>query len=146
MKRIVVPTDLSTESERAFGPAAELARKLGLGIVLLHVVRESPVLTGAAPGAATPIPQPDIQGEREHAERQLAAMARQLGEVDVDTEVRVGPQPAQTIADFAKEIDAEAIAIATHGRGGIRRLVLGSVAESVLRRAKCPVFCYPATS
>lgn len=143
MKRVVVPTDFSTESERAFAPTAEVARALGLGIALLHVVREPVVLTGAAPGAAMPIPQPDLQDQRETAGRQLRAMRHHFEGLDVATEVRISAVPAQTIADYAKEIGAHSIAIATHGRSGIRRLVLGSVAENVLRRARCPVTCYP---
>jgi nucleotide-binding universal stress UspA family protein len=144
MKRIVVPTDFSKEAERAFAPTAAMAKALGLGIVLLHVVREPVMLSGAAPGAAMPIPQPDIRGQREAAERQLREMRHHFEGLDVATEVRVSAVPAQTIADYAKEIGAASIAIATHGRSGIRRLVLGSVAENVLRRARCPVICYPA--
>lgn len=143
MKWIVVPTDFSKEAERPFEHIADQARKLGFGIALLHVVREGVMLTGSAPGTGTPLPQPDVRGEREEAERQLRALRHRFPEVEVRTEVRVSSQPAQAIADFAAEIDAEGIALATHGRTGLRRLVLGSVAENVLRRAKCPVTCYP---
>lgn len=143
MKRIVVPTDFSSSSERAFAPAAELARRLGEGLVLLHVVREPSMLVGASPGTGSPIPQPDVRNEKAEAEANLRALRSRFADLDLELEVRVGSNPAQVIADFAREIDASAIAIATHGRAGLRRLVLGSVTENVLRRAKCPVICYP---
>jgi nucleotide-binding universal stress UspA family protein len=140
---ILLTTDFSPESARAYQPAVELAERLGAGILLLHVVE----LAGVAPHGAplAPVQQPPDTEERvATAERSLAAEVARLGD-RVPTQARVaqGTDTVDTIVKTAREAGASYIALSTHGRTGLRRLVLGSVAEAVVRHAKVPVICFP---
>jgi nucleotide-binding universal stress UspA family protein len=85
-------------------------------------------------------PFPIAQAEAEAAQTYLAGVASRLraGGLQVDHEHPDGP-PAEIIVQRARELGAELIALTTHGRTGLGRVVLGSVAESVLRRAPCPL-------
>ena len=143
MQRIVLPTDLSPESTRAFAKAVELAKALHLGITLFHTVPEPVVLTGAMPGSGMPLPEPDVKGACREAEHQLLALSESIEGVPVEVKVRAAPVSADAIVRYARDIGAWGIVMATHGRSGVRRLVLGSVTEVVLRRATCPVVVVP---
>lgn len=139
MPGIVLTTDLSPESQRAFAPAVTLAERLGLPVTLLAVVEEMPMeaLAGGAPVA-----WPDRKQVRRDFETRLQEMARDLGG-KVQTEVIDGLDVAVAIVDYATRRKADFIAMATHGRTGLRRLLMGSVAESVLRRSPVPVIVFP---
>ncbi|MEM7200896.1 MAG: universal stress protein [Planctomycetota bacterium] len=137
---LVVTTDLSPESQRAFAPAAELARRLGLSLTLLHVVEELRAVPHGAP-LAPPIQPPDLERHTEDARQRLDTLRTDLG---ADEAVILTADPvAQAIADYGAQHDAAFIAIATQGRSGLRHFVLGSVAEAVLQHATVPVLCYP---
>jgi len=143
-RHILLTSDLSEEALRAFAPAGELARAAGAKITLFHVVLD---LTDTAPQGGmlgTPIGLPDYESERRAAEHTLERQARILPP-DVDATVRVvaGGRVARTIVEFAEEHGVDLIAMSTHGRSGARRLVLGSIAEGVLRHARVPVLCFP---
>lgn len=143
IRHILLTTDLSVDAERAFAPAAELARKNGARLTLLHVV---PDLLIYAHGAGTAPRQhaPEVRAEMDKAEPKLAAQARKLGEgLRVRTELLPAEDFAKAIADYAEKNDVDLIAMSTHGRAGVRRLVLGSVAEAVLRHATVPVLSIP---
>jgi nucleotide-binding universal stress UspA family protein len=143
MERIVLPTDLSPESARAIAKAVELAKALNLGITLFHAVPEPVVLTGAMPGSGMPLPEPDVKGACREAEQQMLALSESIEGVPVEVKVRAAPVTADAIVRYASDIGAWGIVMASHGRSGMRRLVLGSVAEVVLRRATCPVVVVP---
>ena len=138
---IVLTTDLSDESARAFEPAVDLADKLGLEVVLLHVVEDLKVRPHGAP-LAPEQSAPEVAGEVKAARERLEGLRAKLGD-NVRSEVVTGEDVARTVAKFAQDHGAAFIALSTHGRTGIRHMVLGSVAESVLRHAKTPVVCYP---
>lgn len=143
MERIVLPTDLSPESTRAFATATRLAKALHMGITLFHAVPEPAVLTGAVPGSGMPLPEPDVRGACREAEQRLHALGESIQDVPIEVKVRAAPVTADAIVRFANDIDAWGIVMASHGRSGVRRLVLGSVAEIVLRRSACPVVVVP---
>lgn len=131
LKKILVPIDFSSCSFRALGDATKLAREFHATLTLLYVV-EPVVNTGD--GA----PFLPIQMETEKAaRRRVDSLAREL--TNCRAIVRVG-SPAHTIVGVAREIDADLIVIGTHGRSGFSRVLLGSVAEQVIRHAGCPVF------
>ncbi len=65
------------------------------------------------------------------------------GELDVACEVIAGSNIAESVANYAAEHEVDLIMLSTHGRSGFRRLVLGSVAESILHFAHVPVLCFP---
>jgi nucleotide-binding universal stress UspA family protein len=135
----LVPLDDSPLSDRALTYA--LDHHEGGTITLLHV------LDFVDAGYAAPMESslPGYWEEwYENATREADALfeaARETAEpydVTVETEAVVG-QPGRSIVEFAEENDVEHIVMGSHGRSGLSRLVLGSVAENVLRRASCPV-------
>ncbi|MBI1312578.1 universal stress protein [bacterium] len=134
LKKIVVPTDFSDHSVKAVRYGAELASKFGAELHLVHAIEATPVMYGE--GAYFP---PETQAELE------AAAVKQLDSVDVGADgvavVRkvVPGHPFVEIIRYAREVDAGLIVIGTHGRGAIAHMLLGSVAEKVVRKAPCPV-------
>jgi len=136
--RIVVPLDFSENSERALSYAAELAGPAGGAIDILHVVEPAavpdPYVMGG-PGLAF-----DLQATRDRVMDTLEERAREtLGEsAAFEVHVEVG-RSAPRIAEFASARDADLIVMTSHGHAGLDRVLLGSVAEGVVRRASVPL-------
>lgn len=133
LEKILVPLDGSTLAEAALSAACEFAERDGSTISLL---RAAEVMT--LPGGDTVEAQ--VTAVRE-AEEYLAAVARRLenkGIRRIETHVWYGP-PAAAIVEAAAVQKADLIVMSTHGRSGLGRLVLGSVAESVLRGTTAPI-------
>jgi nucleotide-binding universal stress UspA family protein len=128
---IVVPTDFSPTSEAALHYAARLALTLNARLYLVHV----PGKTGENFEAGFPIGAFD-----RHAHTQLASFltTEELERLHPDYAERIGT-PAEEIVRFADARDADLIVMGTHGRTGLAHLVMGSVAEHVVRAAPCPV-------
>lgn len=141
MSHIVLTTDLSDESKRAFAPTAALARQLGLRLVLLSVLERMPFEPA---GAGLVAHYPDPEHLRRDQERELERLAAGIGkDLVARTVVLDAADVVTAICDFAHREGASYIAMATHGRSGLRRLLLGSVAEAVLRHARVPVLVFP---
>ena len=140
MAGIILTSDLSKESQRAFAPARELAERLDLDITLVAVLEDLPFEPTA--GAMMAV-YPDRQQLRADWQAQLVKLGEQLGSRCKHTEVLDGADVPQAIVDYAKHNSADYIAMATHGRSGLKRLLLGSVAEVVVRHAQVPVVLYP---
>jgi nucleotide-binding universal stress UspA family protein len=142
-KHVLLTTDLSEDAWRALAPVADLASSTGARVTILHVVY---MLRGTSLGAEVgePIGLPDYERDRASAltvlDERVAGLPAGL---DITTRVTVGTNVAESIVRTAKDIGADLIALSTHGRTGFRRLVVGSVAEEVLRRAHVPVLCFP---
>lgn len=136
VRRILVPMDFSESSRLALDHAKELAMTYGAEIHLLHVVEEiaMPAAYGMEPISFA---VPDIIQSSEKALAEIAEDDIGYEHVQVQS---VAGYPATTILDYIDENDVDLVAIATHGRTGLDRLLLGSVAEKVVRRAACPVF------
>jgi nucleotide-binding universal stress UspA family protein len=144
--RILVPVDGSALAEEVLAPAAALAAALDGTLVLVRVVE--PFYYGYLYGQPYPVvPETEVGELLKAAEADLDALARRLRAEGhrVATRAEVGPA-AQTIARIAAEVGADAIAMATHGRGGLARLVMGSVATGLLQRADMPVLLVRPTS
>ena len=141
MPGIVLTTDLSDESRRAFGPVRALAKKLGLDVVLLSVLEDLPFEPSAGGLMAV---YPDRTQMKQDWEKGLTVAAEGFGR-DVCKRVAVleAADVPRAIVEFAHQQKADYIAMATHGRSGLRRLLLGSVAEQVVRHAHVPVLLYP---
>jgi universal stress protein A len=135
---IIHPTDFSEEADQAERQAAQLARSLGAELLLLHVSIETALYGETAFGMA------DVkrvyQSQARWAEQRLGARAEGLSKEGVPTRWlrRVGI-PHEAICDVAREEDAAYIVMGTHGRAGLTRFMLGSVADRVIRTAPCPV-------
>jgi nucleotide-binding universal stress UspA family protein len=136
-KKILVPLDGSELAKKALDQAEKLAKAFDAEIVLLQVVPFMPIY--GSPELVTPLIVDEKQ--KESAERHLSNLAEELKKRDlkVTTMVRTGQQVAVEIIDFAKESGVDLIVMCTHGRSGITRWVLGSVAHKVLTRAETPI-------
>lgn len=135
-KTIVVPTDFSPASERAIMHARELAERFGASVLLLHVV-EDPY--AAAAWSEAFLAMPDIREPlRQEALKRLEEAASAFAGLPTTMEAVVGT-PAATIVKAAADRSADLIVMGTHGRSGVAHLLLGSVAERVIRLAPCPV-------
>jgi universal stress protein A len=140
ISRILVPTDFSGTSDAALDYAKELARKLGASLHLVHVF-EDPFLAGAfAMEAYTPMP-PATRGELLNDAQ--ARLGHRLTPVEKEqfrgtSEIITGTS-ASAISEYASENDIDLIVMGTHGRTGMAHLLIGSVAERVVRTAPCPV-------
>lgn len=140
---IVLTTDFSAESGRAYTPTVELCRKLDGRILLLHVVEATAITPHGAPLAPVQLP-PDTSAMVHAAKTRMAEEVQKLGtSVHVQPLVVDGIDVARTVAEVARDKGASFIATSTHGRSGLRRLVLGSVAEALIRHASVPVICFP---
>ena len=132
IRTILHPTDFSPQSEAAFDYACSLAREYFSEILLLHVVE--PAFEIGAEGMTMPIPS----GEPDEAKKRLERVFPLDQRVTVRRQVAVG-NPVDEIARIADEGKVDMIVMGTHGRSGLSRLVMGSVAEGVLRKVICPV-------
>ena len=138
--RIVVPLDGSRLAESVLEPAIDFARLMDARLTLLQVLPPPYFFdtNEAAHGA------PHSTGYARMREEAGAYLARVTGElagrgVQATAQVLVDPRPAHAIGRYAQESHGEMIALATHGRGGATRLLLGSVADKVVRTAPVPV-------
>jgi len=144
-RKILVPVDFSPHSERAVRVAAELAQRCEGTLDLVHVF--DPI--------AYPLPDGYVLFTRPQLDQLFAAFDQQLGSLKktaeaagvgrVETHVRQGAA-AVDICEFAEQGEFDLIVMGTHGRKGLSHLLLGSVAERVLRMAPCPVLTLKAES
>ena len=136
-KKILVPLDGSELAKKALDEAEKLANCFGAEIVLFEVVPFMPIY--GSPELVTPLIVDEKQ--KEAAERYLVNLSEELKKkgFKATAVVRTGQQVAVEIIDFAKESGANLIVMCTHGRSGISRWVLGSVALKVLTRAETPI-------
>ena len=138
---ILVPTDFSQASALATKAASLLAQQLGCKITLAHVYDpdglRSPSQIGYAADGSDDI-DGDVRRETRAALDRVRAELLDGGE-DVQIELLEAESPARAICDRVSEIDADLIVIATHGRTGLKHLLIGSVAEQVVRQAQVPV-------
>ena len=138
--RILVPTDFSATSDAALSCARVLADKFGASLHLLHVL-EDPFTVGALVGSGEIPDAPELRAALlKDAETKLAhrLTAHDRQQLRATTQVIVG-SPALTIVDYASNGHMNLIVMGTHGRTGMAHLLMGSVAERVVRLASCPV-------
>jgi nucleotide-binding universal stress UspA family protein len=134
-KTILFPTDFSHNSDAALAYATALARDAGAKLLVVHV--EEPPLAYGGGDMYYGLPEPNTQ-----ALRQMLADVN-LPDASVASERRLlSGDPAGAIVRLAADEGVDLIVMGTHGRTGLSRLLMGSVAEAVVRRAGCPVLTY----
>ncbi len=137
-KRICCAVDFSEASRPALESAAELGKRLGAALTILHVVKADSMPSGPM---SVPLPEAISTTIQREFEPRMSALrdefANRLGAA-VKSEVLVG-DPAQLILWFARDEGFDLLVMGTHGRTGLGHLVMGSVAEQVLRGSTCPV-------
>jgi nucleotide-binding universal stress UspA family protein len=134
--KVLVALDGSALAEQALGPALELARLLEARCALLRVVEPNHAPTRPT---GRPVATPEAEA-RAYLER-LAGRPREEGAA-VEVQVAAARNAAEAILEQARAQGCDLIALATHGRGGLGRLLLGSVADKVVRAASVPVLVY----
>jgi nucleotide-binding universal stress UspA family protein len=142
LRKLLVPLDGSAVGERILEPAVALGSLMKAEVTLLRVV-PPPMFTVYEPmGYGAHLPEePSLEEQRRHAQAyvdQVAARLRAQSRV-VSTRVLVGREPAEAILEEAQTQGSHFIALATHGRKGLTRLLLGSVADKVIRAATIPI-------
>jgi universal stress protein A len=138
---LLVPIDMSKASLPAAVYATRLAQRMDTPIVLLHVVPPRQIEEGVTEGRYVDIQLGDIRSTVLWWFRTYVPPEAR-GDINVAAMTLVG-HPEQEILIAARAIEAQMIVMATHGRTGLTRAVLGSVAEAVLRHAPCPVLAIP---
>ena len=140
ISRILAATDFSAASDRAIDYASALASQFGASVHLLHVV-EDPFVAGAWNPELYIASVPTMRASLIDEAAARLARLRQTFErqgLTVTSEVMVG-SPAPAIRDVAEGRCCDLVVMGTHGRSGMAHLLLGSVAEKVIRQAPCPV-------
>ncbi len=137
-RKILVGTDFSEPADAARRMAIDLARRLGAELEIVHV--EEPLPAYAFSEGALP-DLPRLQEKvRSSAERQLEDQAKEARGAGIPVRTIVLPgTPATTIVERARTEGVDLIVVGTHGRTGLEHMLIGSVAERVVRYASCPV-------
>ncbi len=139
IKRILLPIDTSPGTQTAIDYAVVLARALSASITLVHVDLTPSAMVAIVPGASV---EGDLADEHAASARRLADFVATLhgrGFFDVDTLMLTASGVAPALLETARSGAFDLIVMGTHGRTGVSRFLLGSVAEEVLRHASCPV-------
>jgi len=143
-KRIMVPVDGSPTAAKGLAVAMRLAKESGANLLLLHVVDEFPAFATPDAGASS---VPLIDALRETGRETLAAVAASAKDPAVAPETALvenfGKRVADAIVDEAVRWKADLIVMGTHGRRGVRRALLGSDADLVVRYSPVPVLLVP---
>ena len=130
IKKIICPVDFSGLSRKALSYANEFAKLSGGEVFLVGVVENDPTINYSH----------GLETERAEEEKKLAALIEeeQMHGIVADYVIYEG-FAEECILDYAKRKEADIIIMGSHGRRGLQRMILGSVAEHVIRRAPCPV-------
>ena len=146
VKTILVPTDFSADAEKALSTATELAKLFGARIVVLHAYHvDIPVVSPMAGGYA--LPQGFYEDLRSQATAQVEKLAKEAAAEGIEaTGIALQDPAAGAIAAQAESLPADLIVMGTRGLTGLKHVVLGSVAERVVRTAPCPVLTVKAAT
>ncbi|MDE0204763.1 MAG: universal stress protein [Candidatus Tectomicrobia bacterium] len=135
LKNLLVPTDFSEDADRAVDYAVGLAQELKASLTLM---------TATYIGDTPEVSQSYIEKVRAEAQHRIEAVRQRVEDTGVAVKVvMVSGPPAQRITETAQKEAADLIVMGTHGRTGLRHMLIGSVAERVVRHATCPVLVVP---
>jgi nucleotide-binding universal stress UspA family protein len=137
LKRILVPTDFSECSEAAVKYARAFAEAFGGSLHVLHVIQDPYTQPWAAEAFPAPLAEMLVEWQ-DQARKRLTASLPEAEQKTAVIATTVG-SPFYEIVRYASEQEIDLIVIGTHGRGALGHMLLGSVAEKVVRKAPCPV-------
>lgn len=151
MKKILIALDYDPAAEKIAEKGYELAQSLSADVTLLHVVSEafyyssrnySPIMGFEGFNNLDMIPLTNIEELKKAAQDFLDKSKKHLGNDAINTVVKQGDFE-ESILETAKEIEADIIVLGSHGRHGLDKMLLGSVAEQVLHKTDVPLFIIP---
>ena len=139
VRKICVPTDFSEHADHALAYGLSIASRYGCEVHVLHVAEDAEDVAEAKALAesTSPVFVTDFL-EKLEAEAEAAELEAKLGDVGIVRAFRAGT-PADEICRYVDEQGIDLVVIGTHGRTGLERLMMGSVAESLVRKCPCPV-------
>lgn len=137
IRRILFPTDFSERAEAAWEYAQTVASAFNAEIHLLHVLQEPVTMLPESALAVAP-PAVNMPELMEAAEQGLERISQSTSNSVTNRSVVSGP-PAEEIVRYARDAGVDLIVLGTHGRTGLAHVLLGSVAEKIVRKAPCPV-------
>jgi nucleotide-binding universal stress UspA family protein len=137
-EKILFPTDFSSLSDSALAYATALARDAGAKLLIVHV--EEPAMAYGGGEMYYGVLDPDTE-----TLKKMLADVKPKDETVPYEHWLVSGDPADEIVRLAKQEHVDLIVMATHGRTGLRHLLMGSVAEAIVRRADCPVLTFKPT-
>ena len=140
LEHVLVPLDGSSLAESVLKPALDFVRLWEGRCTLLRVIEASLATTAGWPNRPRPPEQEQVMAAKEYLE-QIAGRVREKG-TPVQTRIIVAPHAAPAILEEAQRERCDFIAMATHGWGGLRRMLLGSVTDKVIRGSSLPVLAY----
>lgn len=135
---VLVPYDGSEQADRAVDHAIE--RFSDADVVLLTVINPAESVYATGEGAVSPFPENWYEGAQEQAEHMVEGVLERFEEegISVKSDIEVG-RPGRAIIQYVDENEVDHIVMGSHGRSGVSRILLGSVAETVMRRSPVPV-------
>lgn len=138
LQNIVVPVDFSSSSQAAVEFGVDLAQRYGARLHLLHVLQDLDAVAAEA-GSAFALAADWLPQLQKVAEKRLTDLAGNVPVgVTLQQAIRQGPTVTEIIG-YADSVSAGLIVMGTHGRTGLKHILLGSVAENIVRHAHCPV-------
>lgn len=143
MKNILVAIDFSSVTDMLLAEAARLAKSFGSALLLIHVAAPEPSFVGNDAG---PQEFRDRRAMELHTEHQtLARYTTEIESQGINVKALLVQGPTvEMLLEHASKIQADVIIAGSHGRGALHHLLVGSVSEGLLRKAKCPVLLVPA--
>lgn len=142
IEHILITSDLSPDALRPCEPIAGMAKALGARVTLLHVIQSVPGLSLTSSSEQVPINE-ELQARMILARTQLELQCDPFEGLDLTVEVLPGIEVVSTVLEYAEAKDVDLIALSKHDRTGFQRLILGSVAEALIRRSPLPVMVFP---
>lgn len=150
IKKIICPVDFSDISDEALEIGTQLAEKYAAAFHLIYVLPRPNFYDWTLTGMSNIVLDDYFEKTKDEVEVKMKSLAEILEKdhpfLDVQYEISDKMDAAQAILDKAKEFKADLIIMGSHGRRGINRVLMGSVAESVLRHATCGVMIYKGKS
>lgn len=141
---LLVPVDFSDDADQALAYAIELAQNLRARITLVHVIHLTPLAMGDI-GATTLVPY--LEDMERTAQEYIQAALERVHRAGLEGDsVLVQGLPFQAIIETARDQNVDLVVMGTHGRTGLTHVLMGSVAEKVVRLAPCPVLVTRGTS
>jgi nucleotide-binding universal stress UspA family protein len=143
---VLVPLDLSEEAEGIFGPLISFVQVTQAHVTLLHVLEPVLGISNSVPPYPVAVPHDLLETTRVDAQKRLDRLADRLRDsgVGVATRVVVGMGVAGTVLQQLEQGGFDCVAMTTHGASGVARMLMGSVADKVIRAADRPVLIYRA--